>query len=76
IAKHNPAALTELLNQPEIKAIATIASPLGNLSDEWIKNKMTVLFDVMVCGLRLAVLQVAAFSGILDRQIRRLRELT
>ncbi|TET87374.1 MAG: hypothetical protein E3J34_02165 [Dehalococcoidia bacterium] len=48
IAKHNPQALKELLNQTEIKVIVGIASPLGNMSDEWIKKKSDILFEVMM----------------------------
>ncbi len=48
IAHDNPDALKELLNQPEIKAIVAIASPLKDVSEEWIKEKADVLFDVMV----------------------------
>lgn len=48
IAKDNPAALAELMNQPEIRVIVTVASPIGNLSDDWIKEKMEILFNVMV----------------------------
>ena len=48
IANNNPEALAELMNQPEIQVIINIASPLRNVSDEWIKEKMDILFDVMV----------------------------
>ena len=48
IAEDNPAALAELTNQPEIKVIVAIASPLKDVSDEWIEEKMDILFDVMV----------------------------
>lgn len=48
IAQDNPEALKELLNQPEIKAIASIASPLKDVTDEWLNEKMDVLFEVMV----------------------------
>jgi len=47
IAQDNPEALKELLNQPEIKAIASIASPLKDVSDEWMTQKMEILFAVM-----------------------------
>lgn len=47
IAKNNPEALAELLNQPEIQIIVDIASPLRDVSDEWIKEKMDILFEVM-----------------------------
>jgi len=48
IAKNNPEALAELMNQPEIQVIVAIASPLKDVSDEWIQEKMDILFDVMV----------------------------
>jgi len=48
IAKNNPADLATLVNTPEIQKIVEIASPLKDVSDDWIKDKMTVLFDVMV----------------------------
>jgi len=48
IAKNNPEALAELMNQPEIQVIVAIASPLKNVSDDWIQEKMDILFDVMV----------------------------
>lgn len=48
IAKNNPEALAELISQPEIQVIVAIASPLKNVSDEWIQEKMDILFDVMV----------------------------
>lgn len=48
IAKNNPEALAELINQPEIQVIVAIASPLKDVSDEWIQEKMGILFDVMV----------------------------
>jgi len=47
IAKDNPEALTALMNQPEIKVIVAIASPLRDVSDDWIKEKTDILFDVM-----------------------------
>ncbi len=47
IAKNNPEALAELMNQPEIQVIATIAKPLGDMSDKWIKKKTEVLLEVM-----------------------------
>lgn len=47
IAADNPEALAELLSQPEIKVITAVAKPLANVSDEWIKDKMTVLLEVM-----------------------------
>ena len=48
IAKDNPEDLAKFKNRPEFKAITTVAKPLGNVSDEWIKDKMTVLLEVMV----------------------------
>ncbi len=48
IAEENPEALAELMNQPQIKVIVAIASPLKDVSDDWIKEKMDILFDVMV----------------------------
>ncbi|GAH48649.1 unnamed protein product [marine sediment metagenome] len=47
IAADNPEALAELASQPEIRAITAVARPLANVSDEWIKEKMTVLLEVM-----------------------------
>ncbi len=47
IAKNNPEALDEFLSQPEFKVIKSVTKPLGNVSNEWIKDKMTVLLDVM-----------------------------
>ncbi|GAH09690.1 unnamed protein product, partial [marine sediment metagenome] len=37
IAKNNPEALAELISQPEIQVIVAIASPLSDVSDEWIQ---------------------------------------
>ncbi len=48
IAKDNPEALEELMNQPAIKVFTSIASPLKDVSDDWIKEKSDILFDVMV----------------------------
>ncbi len=48
IAKNNPEALAELMNQPEIQIIVAIASPLKDVSEEWIEEKTGVLFEVMV----------------------------
>lgn len=47
IAMYNPGALAELVSQPEIRDMVALAKPLGNVSDEWIKEKMTVLLEVM-----------------------------
>ena len=47
IANDNPEALEEFLSQPEFKVITSITRPLGNVPDDWIKDKMTVLLDVM-----------------------------
>jgi len=48
IAADNPEALAELTNQPEIKVLFAIASPLRDVSDDWIKEKTDILFEVMV----------------------------
>ncbi len=48
IAAENPKALAELMNQPAIKAIVGIASPLKDVSEEWIKEKADILYEVMV----------------------------
>ena len=48
IAAENPEALAELMNQPAIKAIVGIASPLKDVSEEWIKEKADILYEVMV----------------------------
>ena len=47
IAKDNPEALAQFMNQPEMKIISAITSPIGDLSDDWVKDKMAVLLDVM-----------------------------
>jgi len=47
IANDNREALTEFLNQPEVRVIAAVARPLGEVSDEWIKEKTGVLLEVM-----------------------------
>ena len=47
IAENNREALTEFLSQPEVRVITAVASPLGNVSDEGIKDKMVVLLEVM-----------------------------
>jgi len=47
IANDNPEALDEFLSQPEFKVITSVTKPLGNVSDEWIKDKMTVLLEAM-----------------------------
>lgn len=47
IANDNREALTEFLSQPEVRVITAVASPLGNMPDEWIRDKMTVLIEVM-----------------------------
>lgn len=47
IANDNREALKEFLSQPEVRVITAVASPLGNVSDEGIKDKMVVLLDVM-----------------------------
>ncbi|GAH95965.1 unnamed protein product [marine sediment metagenome] len=48
IAKDNPAALKELLNQREIKIVVDIASPLKDVTNEWVNEKMDILFAVTV----------------------------
>ncbi len=48
IAAENPEALAELMNQPAIKIIVGIASPLRDVSDDWIKEKIDILFEVMM----------------------------
>ena len=48
IAHDNREALDEFLSQPEVRVITAVARPLGNMPEEWIKDKMTVLLDVMV----------------------------
>ena len=35
------------MSQPEVRVITAVASPLGNMTDEWIRDKMTVLLEVM-----------------------------
>ena len=47
IANDNRETLTEFLSQPEIRVITAVARPLGNMPDEWIKDKMTVLLEIM-----------------------------
>lgn len=47
IANDNREALDEFISQPEVRVIATIARPLGDVSEEWIKDKIGVLLDVM-----------------------------
>jgi len=47
IANDNREALTEFMSQPEVRVITAVASPLGNMPDDWIRDKMTVLLEVM-----------------------------
>ncbi|GAG94708.1 unnamed protein product, partial [marine sediment metagenome] len=47
IAKNNPKDLEKFKNDPAVKAVLKVASPLGNVSDEWINEKMNVLLKVM-----------------------------
>lgn len=47
VAADNPEALAELTNQPEIKVLVAIASPLRDVSDDWINEKTDILFEVM-----------------------------
>ena len=48
IAAENPEALAQLMNQPAIKVIVGIASPLRDVSDDWVKEKTDILFEVMM----------------------------
>jgi len=48
IAYDNRESLDEFLSQPEVRVITAVARPLSNVSEEWIKDKMGVLLDVMV----------------------------
>ena len=47
IANDNREALSEFLSQPEVRVITAIASPIGNMPDDWIRDKMNVLLEVM-----------------------------
>jgi len=47
IAHDNSDALAEFLRQPECRVIVAVASPIGNVSDEWIKDKTESLIKVM-----------------------------
>ena len=47
LAKENPDVVSELISLPEMKVLIAIASPLKNVSEEWIEEKMDVLFEVM-----------------------------
>jgi len=47
IANDNQEALKEFLSQPEIRVIAAVARPLGEVSEEWIKEKTGILIEVM-----------------------------
>jgi len=47
IAADNPAELKELLNHPPIKALLDIASPLKDVTNDWVNEKMGILFEVM-----------------------------
>ena len=47
IANENRDDIMEFLSQPECSVIVTAARPLGDVSDEWIKDKTVVLIDVM-----------------------------
>ena len=47
IANDNRESLDDFLSQPEVRVITAVARPLGNVPDKWIKDKMTVLLDVM-----------------------------
>ena len=48
IAKNNPEALSEFLSQPEMKVLLAIASPLKDVSEDWVQEKLDILFEVMV----------------------------
>ena len=47
IAQDNPQALDQFLSQPEVKIILALAAPLRTVSDDWIKDKMDILYEVM-----------------------------
>ena len=47
LAKDNPEVVSEFLSLPEMKVLIAIVSPLKNVSEEWIEEKMDVLFEVM-----------------------------
>ncbi len=47
IAADNPEDLAKWVSQPAIRVVIAATGPLGNVSDEWIKDKMTVLLEVM-----------------------------
>ncbi|GAI87041.1 unnamed protein product [marine sediment metagenome] len=47
IAADNPEDLAAFRNRPEFRVITAAARPLGNVSDEWIEQKMVVLLEVM-----------------------------
>ena len=47
LAKDNPEVVSEFLSLPEMKVLIAIASPLKNVSKEWIEEKMDILFEVM-----------------------------
>ena len=48
IAKDNPKELEKFKNEPPIKVVLKALSPLRDVSDDWIKEKSDILFDVMV----------------------------
>jgi len=48
IAKNNPKDLEKWVSRPEIRVVIAATRSLENVSDEWIKDKMTVLLEVMV----------------------------
>ncbi len=47
IAKDKPEDLEALKNEPGVKEMFTVAKHLGEVSDDWIKEKMIVLLEVM-----------------------------
>ena len=47
IAYENRDAVIEFLSQPECRVIVAAATPLGVASEEWIKDRMDILLEVM-----------------------------
>ncbi len=47
LAKENPEVVSEFISLPEMKVLIAIARPLKNVSEDWIEEKMDVLFEVM-----------------------------
>ena len=48
IARDNPQDLEKMLNDPVIKATIKAVGSLKDVTDEWIKEKMDVLLEVMM----------------------------